>query len=443
MSSSARSFHFRGELPLSKSLLNRWMVLLSFDASLWNRHRADLKCLAKRSGEDTHFCFESLDRIVNASENSDEPMILHCGEGGAPFRFIALRASRRPGKYQITGSPRLLQRPMQELLQILQQLQVQSEWRPDQGLWIDSKGWLTPISGALEVDRRRSSQFLSAVLLSSVGLPFELSIQSSVDGAMSEPYAEMTLQMLQNTGAWVQGSLSSGWIRLAPHSDSLDPDFWNSIVLPALESDWSAAWSIAGHAAVIPGGQAHLPALRLPSLQPDSVSLEILRKMGVEVQQPREREFLVCSSGVIKGVECDLRGSPDLFPVLVALASLAQTPSRLTGLESLQYKESHRLLKMKSLVESLGARVMALNGSDLNAGVEVVPIESAVRAKWLDVHFPQVDCDPDHDHRIAMAASVLRLAGAPLRIHHPEVVNKSFPEFWQQVDRAKDGDQGK
>jgi 3-phosphoshikimate 1-carboxyvinyltransferase len=428
-------------LPLSKSLLNRWMILLSFFPESWTQASATLREWAYRSGEDTRHLFEALSALVAHDLQSHSPLAhatltLDCGEGGAPFRFLAMRASRSKGSFLITGTPRLLSRPMSELKAILPHFGVKCEWLPELGLKIDSEGWKAPSDAAqvtVKIDRSRSSQFLSAAVLSSVGLPFDLVIETPQEGALSEPYAAMTLTLVEERGVRREGSLSLSSLRLLASAQTLtchawSGDQWLDQMNAELESDWSSAWSVAAHALVSQTeSRVCLSGLKKGSLQADSVFPTLLNQIAPHsCQWNSEGTLLVFSSEQRRGVEVDLRPSPDLFPVLVSLAVLAQTPSRLSGLESLQHKESDRLARMMQLVEACGAKCRLASGT-----LEIFPA-----AHPVDSTRPLIEFDPDHDHRLAMAASVLQLAGVPIRIHHPEVVKKSFPEFWTQIHTA-------
>ena len=129
----------------------------------------------------------------------------------------------------------------------------------------------------------------------------------------------------------------------------------------------------------------------------------------------------------LKGIHWNLNSCPDLFPVLATLCAFAKGPSRLDGAPHLIFKESNRIQKSAELIHLLGVKTKLLSD-----GMEIIPgsIE----------HFPgesrglkmeSVPFDTDHDHRLAFAASLVKSQNYPIEILHPEVVNKSFPEFWE------------
>ncbi len=121
----------------------------------------------------------------------------------------------------------------------------------------------------------------------------------------------------------------------------------------------------------------------------------------------------------MNGVRVDLRNSPDLFPVLVALCALAYGESDLHGAPQLVHKESNRLEAMATLIEKLGRPVKRKPD-----GLEILG-EEPVKAGG------PFEFDSDQDHRLAFAGAVLSAAGIPVRVLRPEVVSKSLPDFWK------------
>ena len=137
----------------------------------------------------------------------------------------------------------------------------------------------------------------------------------------------------------------------------------------------------------------------------------------VAVLGPGHR-LIVDKADELKGLEVNLKDTPDLAPVLGVLCALAKGPSRITGAEHLRFKESDRIAKTVELIEKMGRKATALkDGFQIEEG----PIGEPKAFEF----------DPDEDHRLAMAAGVAMKAGYPVALKHPEVVTKSFVEFWQ------------
>lgn len=386
------SFRYSGRIPASKSILNRLLVIQSFEPTLE---------IVGDSRADDVVKMKSALRSLNQNQVAD------CGAAGTTFRFLALRASRCPGRHRLTGTARLLSRPQSEIEHVLAQLGCRLKII-EGGIEILSDGWTVPSSG-LRIDRSISSQFASAVILSAWELPRALEIRFE-GHAVSEGYLRMTLEIASRAGlAW----------RETP----------SGIVIPAgqrvtarkleAESDLSSAFAVAALAAV--DGRAEFEEWPAASLQPDAIFPELLERMGCGVQvhvQTNSRCLIIEKAARLKALEVDLRDSPDLFPVLSVLCALAEGESHLKGAPHLAHKESSRIEKSAELARRLGAQV-------------------EMHADGMKIHGTKPDgrdlglFDPEHDHRMAMAAEVTRRAGYQVQILHPDVVDKSFPEFWE------------
>ena len=330
---------------------------------------------------------------------------IDCGSAGTVLRFMALRASRLPGKFTLTGSERLFARPQDELVKILRQLGVQAELGPGT-LTIEGSGWKMH-GDTLLVPSQRSSQFATAVLFNAWELPFDLYV--SLGGRpISEGYWHMSVQMVQSLG--MKTDFWDGDFRVPRGQKPTVMDF-------AAEIDMSSAFAIAGAAAV--GGQATLSDFPQRSLQPDAAFTSILERMGVPVVRT-VHGLKIDQAKRLNGVVVNLRSMPDLFPVLAALCTLADGDSELAGAPHLAHKESDRIQRMVELIRATGRPVEALNDGIKITGAPVVPASSI-----------RFDCA--EDHRLAFAAAILKLAGMPIEILNPQAVNKSFPEFWGLV----------
>lgn len=399
----------RIQIPESKSLANRFLILSSF------KKRAPLPAF-ENSCEDIEDLREALDSLKK--EKTD----FRIRFGGTSLRFLLARLSREKGHFRIFASPKLLDRPHTGLKEALLCLGVQTKWKKE-SLEIESDSWSSPPQGRLSVNSRLSSQFASSLLLSCVNLPFPLQIQiKELQG--SQAYLEMTLDLLKRGGVNVRTSKQKGGeleIEILPFQkwdlDSLD-----------CEKDMSSAFSVAA-VALASGTEMTLEALPQSHLQADSVFVEILEKMRVEIHKLEREDHLMDlhlkkqKNGVLalKGIQRDLSLSPDLFPVLATLSALLPSTekSSFLVLESLKYKESDRLKKTIELLEKAGAKVDKVKG--------VLSIQGPVnKAKTFSFN-------PDQDHRMAMAAAVLMAHGLQIQLKSPEVVKKSFPQFWEAV----------
>ncbi len=383
-------FFFQGNIPASKSLFNRALILQSFSPAL------------EIHGQSS--CDDVL-QMKAALKQLSLGKTVFCGEAGTVLRFMALRASRQAGTYFLTGESSLLKRPQKELLSILGALSVECELEED-GLHIRSQGWKKP-SKPIEINREISSQFASGLALSSWNLDFVLEFQMAA--GVSEGYWEMTLQMLRSVGMEVNRR-GENWI--IPSEQKIKKSGIQ------LEPDYSSCFAIAAAAAL--SGKAVLTNMTASSTQPDFMFIDLLKQMGAKIIQSQNR-LEVEAPSELKALDANLSSSPDLFPVLSILCAFAKGTSNLRGAGHLVFKESNRIQKTAELLQKMGARFQVYPDG--------IQIEGPAKIQNpLSFRF-----DPAQDHRMAMAAGLLRLKSVNVEILHPQVVNKSFPEFWNFI----------
>ena len=258
------------------------------------------------------------------------------------------------------------------------------------------------------MDCSQSSQFASAVLLSSFGLPGPLELVFT-GPLVSQGYLALTAALVKQAG--MDLTLTPEQAHL-PANAVLQPGHYRA------EIDLSSAFSLAAAAAV--AGEARITAFPEAPLQPDGVFPEILAAMGVPIRRD-STSLTVNRADRLRPVDWNLRDTPDLFPVLAVLAALAEGRSRLHGAPQLDLKESHRIQRTVELLAALDRQVKAL------------PDGAIVEGRGFQIHDRPIVFDPDQDHRLAMAAGVALKAGFSMHVTRPEVVSKSFPGFWHAV----------
>ncbi|MBX3020997.1 MAG: 3-phosphoshikimate 1-carboxyvinyltransferase [Bdellovibrionales bacterium] len=383
------AFAFVGKLPASKSMLNRLLLLQSYSPDL--RIEGDSQC-------------EDVLRMRAALADLAAGREMNAGSAGTVLRFMALRAAREPGTHRIVGERRLFARPQQELLKILKQIGVEAKLS-ENSLQMKGEGWRLH-GDTLLVPFERSSQFATAVLLNAWDLPFDLYV--SLGGQkVSEGYWRMSLRMAQELGMRID--FWDGDFRV-PRGQKINRFSYSA------EVDVSSAFALAAVAAV--SGAATFLDFPSVGLQPDVGFVAILERMGVPVVQTMST-LKVERTRRLTGVAVNLKTMPDLFPVLAALCALAEGESDLYGAPHLVHKESDRLHQVAEWIRRLGREV------------EVKEDGMVIRGEPVAAPGPGglvLNCAGDH--RLAFAAAVLRAAGFAVEIEHPEVVTKSFPEFW-------------
>lgn len=395
-----KPFTFSGTLSASKSLMNRALVIGSF--------YPEVKIIGDSDCEDIQYMRHGLYQLLQGHA-------VDCGQAGTVFRFLALRAARLKGTHRLTGHPQLLSRPQQELLPILGQLGAHAELKPDE-LVIRSHGWHLVVDG-LHVNATRSSQFASAVVLNAWDLDFPLHFQVSKE-FVSEGYFRMTLNLCRHFGMQINENRTS-----EGRTEFMIPPQQSVRVSEYIcEPDLSSAFVVAALAAV--AGDARIQNFPRTSLQPDAVFVSVLRDMGVPLHL-ENNQLSVGRAASLNGIHVDLNNSPDLFPVLAALCAVANSPSTVLGISHLQYKESSRLEKSRELLALVGARIEGDNQSVTIYPTNLKP-ESVNNCLFNSAR----------DHRMVMAAQILRQLGYPINIEGIGAVRKSFPEFQRFIEGA-------
>lgn len=386
-------FQFKGEISSSKSLFNRALILQSFFP--------ELQLHGFSQARDVVDLQKALQQLALGQKEFD------LGEGGTSFRFFLLRCSREPGDYTFHVRPRLFERPHDEFFDIGQQLGFEF-FKKSHCFYLNTSGW--HLRDVLKVPSHRSSQFLSSLVLNSWNLPKEILIEKGP--VASRSYFDMTQQMCHSVG--LQILEEEKYWRIPAYQQLSQKHF-------TIEPDMSSVFALACCAAV--AGDVEIQNVQPNSLQPDMQGLKYLERMGVPIQW-KANSVKISKTPEWQGLDIDIHLQPDLFPCLSALLLLAKTPSRILGTEVLQYKESDRLFHMIQTMRNLGARV-----EEVANGIVISPLsQKPIQNFSFNTHY---------DHRLAFAFQIWKLAGLSIEIQNPQVVSKSFPEFWSIVTEGE------
>jgi len=385
-----KPFRFQGDIPASKSMMNRALLVQS--------HDPQIQISGNSNCDDVRHMKMAIAAFIQKKE-------MNCGEAGTVIRFMSLRASREKGVFRLIGSPRLLNRPQDDLVYLLDQLSVRCQLLPNQ-IVVQSEGWKKPLV-PLRVHRNSSSQFATALLLNSWNLPFDLEFEMKT--GVSEGYWQMSVDMARLFGMKIENKGDFWRIPMGQKPDHFEI---------SVEPDYSSAFAIAAAGAL--AGETVITNSTGKSFQPDFQFVSILKKMGASIQQTGSR-LSIQKSAELKANDVNLQSSPDLFPVLAVLCAFAKGESWLRGAPHLVHKESDRIAKTGELLRLAGFICSAKND-----GLHIVGQGSKFRPTGFKF-------DPDQDHRMAMAAGLLKLMGYEVQIQNPQVVSKSYPEFWQAL----------
>ena len=376
-------------LPASKSESNRALMIASYGG-----FAPDFQNLSD-SG-DTMVLAEALRKAQLGASVID---IADCGTAA---RFMTTYLACHEGDWLLTGTERMKQRPIKPLVDALRILGADIQFVENEcclPLRIVGK----PITGGkVQIDMHQSSQFASSLLLAAPMWPEGLEIELMGE-LTSLPYLEMTLVMMQHFGAEVERNGRTISVNPKPYQS-------NSFVVGG---DWSAASYWYEMAALSEECEIRLRGLAGPStlrqaqdsgtsiLQGDVVIVDWMRQLGVGTFVDKDAIVLRKIPFEKHPVCFDFAAHPDLYPTMAATCAGLKVEATFQGLDNLVHKESDRVEAMQTELSKLGQAPL-----------------------YFCAH---------NDHRIVMALAPLSLLVGNVGFDHPEVVEKSYPNFWKAV----------
>jgi 3-phosphoshikimate 1-carboxyvinyltransferase len=333
---------------------------------------------------------------------------LDAADSGTAARFLAALCAATPGRFLLDGSPRLRERPMEQLIAALRSAGAEISCPGAEGrLPLAIRGGALR-SGTVTVDASRSSQFVSALLLAAVAVPGGLTVR--VSGALvSAPYVDETIAALSAFGHTV--SRSAGGI-----SAERGPGRPDRYEVPGDASSAVPLLAAAGAA----GGRVDVLGVSRASTAADARALAVLERMGIGLEDGPDRVTASAERGALRPVAVVATDFPDSVPALAALAILAPGESALTGIGHLRGKESDRIAALGSLAAAAGAPARADADALFVSGGPARPGAAAFLPTF-------------RDHRIAMAAGLIAIARGGFLIENPGCVAKSYPSFFRDL----------
>ncbi|MCC7502273.1 MAG: 3-phosphoshikimate 1-carboxyvinyltransferase [Flavobacteriales bacterium] len=380
-------------LPRSKSVSNRALIAASL--------AGDLSCIDHLSeADDTRILYQLL---------HGKPRVLDCGLGGTTFRFLLAWACVQVGKeHVVTGDPKLLERPHDDLIHALRVLGAMVE-RTEAGYLV--KGGRME-GGTITFDSPISSQYLSALMLIAPIMDKGLRIEWR-GTQLSRPYVEMTAKTMRHFGAEVEVGETLIDVNPGRYAASL-------FEVPA---DWSAAAFWYEIVALADDAEVELMGLERDGWQGDQKVARILANWAGTLDRVEGVRVKTWMPEVPKSLPpiVDLRSTPDLFqPLAFTMAALGRSTT-FAGLDNLASKESDRIAAVAETLSMMGVHVVRHERS--------VTIQGALRSH-------DVTWSARNDHRMAMALAPLALVLGSITIDDPDVVTKSYPGFWEDLQEA-------
>ena len=353
------------------------------------------------SSDDTRLLIGILDSI-SYPPNPEE---INCQNAGTVMRFLATALSFRNGEWILTGSDRMLQRPVGDLVDALRKMDADIEYIGQEGFpplkihgRVKTHGRASQQQRPIHIDITRSSQFASSLLLALPIVERHGRASLHLDGDLSSlPYINLTIDVMRKFGVDVH---RDGRDIFVQHSEYQDIEY-------TVESDWTCASYWYEIVAFSENGRVRLRNLHLDSKQGDAIVAKWFEQFGVQSVQDGNDIIIGKNHSIFPNdLSFDFINNPDLYPTIAATCAGLGVEAHFTGLRNLKHKESDRVAAMTT---------------------ELARVKTHGRAS-LPIVF-----DSHNDHRIAMALAPLAMKIGAIEINNADVVSKSYPNFWEEI----------
>lgn len=391
-------------IPGSKSISNRLLMIKAIGKLSFDIHNLS-------DADDTTLLQKAL------SDIQEKKTKISVGHAGTTFRFLCAYLSALENcNCILEGSEQLHARPVYPLVEALQKLGANINYLGNYGyppLQIRGKKLN---GGYLEVDAQISSQFISALMLISPLL--NEAIHLKLKGkTVSASYIKLTEKLMHKFGVPVS----------RPEADEclIEPKRYqypaNNYVN---ESDWSGAGYFYAIMALNKVQNITLNGLFKNSIQPDAVVCELFAGLGVETSFTEKGACIKKIPVTQSRLQYDFTLCPDLAQTMAVCCAGMGIPVHFTGLSTLIIKETNRLLALQQELAKIG----------VNASIT----SDSISFEKTNVKITEpVTINTYHDHRMAMCFAPLAMLYPQIRIDEKEVVSKSFPGFWFEIDKIQ------
>lgn len=384
-------------LPSSKSISNRTLILNALSGCPQDIQNLsdcdDTEVLVKALG------FEECDFDIKAA--------------GTAMRFLTALLATKEGNWTITGTERMKNRPIKLLVEALRSVGGKIEYMEKEGFPPLRIHGSQLQGGKISMAGNVSSQYISALLMIAPLMKNGLTLQLKGE-VVSKPYIHLTIELMKIFG--VDAEWNGATIDI--HPQSYKP------VSFTVESDWSAA-SYWYEIAALSKVEITLKGLFENSLQGDSAVARLFEPLGINTVFTAGGVILKQADRQTQTMEYDFEDEPDLAQTFVTTCCLLNIPFHFTGLQSLKIKETDRIEALKNELRKLGYLLEDSNNSILTWDGKKCEAEATPTIKTYE------------DHRMAMAfapAALVRQHG--ITIANPEVVSKSYPHYWEDLQKA-------
>lgn len=342
---------------------------------------------------------------INGGHEKLKACDIDVGESGTLLRFVTALCSVSKGTSTITGSERIKERPILELLDSLNSLGITTEslnsgFPPVKISGGSLKGGTVRMSGNI------SSQFISAILLISCYAEKDVEIIMESD-PVSKSYIDMTIELMHEFGVEVERKgYESFWIMAGQRYTAMEYHIPGDLS--------SSNYFLA--AAAMTQGTIRVNGIDTKKNEGEADFQNILVEMGCMLRKNRSWVDVI-GLNKLSPVKVDMSSMPDSVQTLAAIAACIEGKTVIRNIGHLRHKESNR-------IEDTAAELRKLGVSVETSGDEMIIIGGKINPGIIDPH---------NDHRLAMSLSLLGLVNPGIKIMNPECVNKSFPEYWDKL----------
>jgi len=394
---SGRKLQGKISLPSSKSISNRLLIIRALSPEGF-----PLEGLS--DSDDTQV-------LQNGLQSASD--VIDVGHAGTSMRFLTAYFAATGKVRTVTGSDRMKNRPIGDLADALNRLGADVRYLEKAGYPpVRTSG--KPLSGNyIEINGNVSSQFISAMLLIAPVLSNGLTIRIKGE-PVSASYIKMTLELMQQAG--VRSIYENDTITVARQ------DYRSKGM--TVERDWSAASYWYQMAALSDDAELLLEGVCEKSLQGDAMISQMACALGVKTEYTSEGALLTKQKNICQQLNLDFINTPDLAQTMAVTCCLKNIRFRFTGLQTLRVKETDRIAALQNELLKLGYRINETAPGVIEWNHErVEPQRPACIATY-------------HDHRMAMAFAPAAILFTGLQIEDPDVVSKSYPNFWNDLENV-------
>ncbi len=389
-------------IPGSKSISNRLLLIKAVSGlSFAIKNISD--------SDDTASLNNAFTALLNGAKK------INVGHAGSTFRFLcSYLAAKENTNCILTGSEQLQKRPIEPLVKELKEMGAEIKFHSIDGFPPIEISGKKLNGGTVTIDSSISSQFISALLLISPLLENELCLKLRGD-TVSRSYIHLTTELMKVFGKNVFWTQADTCI-VKPGNYHFNESYFLN------ESDWSAASYFYSLYALHSTNEFCLNGLLKNSFQPDAIITQLFYQLGVKTQFNNKGVHLSRVPLTIKHLDFDFTDCPDIAQTIAITCVGLGITAELKGLQTLPFKETNRLKALQIELEKLGSKISIKENTLIIEKPHIQKIET-------------VTINTYHDHRMAMSFAPLAAIYPNIHIENPEVVSKSFPQFWKELSK--------